>query len=85
MRRSGHNLSIPLPSCSFRQPIYYTDQMQRSLDSFCRKRSLRKSCEEEWKIEKNNKEQVQFTTLWKAPWKQYKEKRKQEGGISHEE
>ena len=35
-----------------------------------------------WKIEKNNKEQVQFTTIQKAPWKWYKEKRKQEGGIS---
>ena len=49
-RRSGHNFSIPPPSCSFLhlfsfllevafvQPINYTDQMQRSLDSFCQKR-----------------------------------------------
>ena len=37
----------------FMQPIYYSDQMQRSLDS--------------WKMEKNNREEVQFQTLRKAP------------------
>ena len=31
------------------------------------------------KIVKNSKEQVQFTTLWKALQKWYKEKRKKEG------
>jgi len=38
-----------------------------------------------WKIEKNNKEQVQFRKLQNAPWKRYKGKQKQEGGIFHKE
>ena len=41
-----------------------------------------KDVKRKWYIQKNNKEQVQFTTIQKAPWKWYKEKRKQEGGIS---
>lgn len=41
-----------------------------------------KGVKRKWKIQKNNKEKVQFTTIQKAPWKQYKEKRKQEAGIS---
>ena len=42
------------------QPINYTDQMQRSLDSFCQKKVANaKVVKRKWKIEKNNKEQEQ--------------------------
>ena len=84
MRRSLHNLSIPLPSCSFRQPIIQI-RCRDPWIVFAEKGRCTKVVKKKWKIERNNKEQVQFTTLWKAPWKQYKEKRKHEGGISHEE
>ena len=72
------------------QPIYHTDQMQKSLDScaFAEKGRRTKVVKRKWKIEKNNTEQVQFTTLWhygRLPrsWR-YKEKLKQ-GGIFHKE
>ena len=34
------------------QPIYYTDQIQRCLDSFFRKSLLSKICEEEMEVQK---------------------------------
>ena len=68
MGRSGHNLNVFLPSCLFlhlfcilsevAQPIYCTDQMQRSLDSFFRKRSPPKSCE----VEMEDREKQQRTS-----------------------
>ena len=95
MRRSGHNLSIPLQSCSF-LCLFCFLLVKRlvcatySLDSrtFAEKGRRTKVVKRKWKIEKNNKEQVQFTTLrhYRRPpggwW--YKEKLNQ-GGIFHKE
>ena len=53
------------------------DQMQRCLDNVFRKRPLPKICEEEiWKIENNDKEEVQFQILQKVPaWRAYEERK----------
>ena len=62
-------VSFSFASGPFMQPIYYTDQVQRSLDSFffsekgCRPKFVQRT----WKMEKNNKQEVQFQTLHKAP------------------
>ena len=100
MRRSGHNLSIPLPSCSFLHLFGFLLEVAHLCNLLliiiqirCRDPWIvfaEKGCranvmKRKWKIEKNNKEQVQFRTLRNAPWKGYKGKRKQEGGIVHKE
>ena len=98
MRRSGHNLSIPLPSCLFLGLLCFLLEVAHLCDLLiiqirCRdpwivlakKGYCAKVVNREWKIEKNNKEQVQYRALQNAPWKRYKGKEKQEGGIFHKE
>ena len=101
MRRSGHNLSIiivPQPSCSFLRLFCFLLEVARLCNIliiqircrdprivFAEKGCHAKVVKRKWKIEQNNKEQVQFRTLQNAPWKRYKGKQKQGGGIFHKE
>ena len=72
-----YSLNISFASGSSMQPINYTDEIQRCLDSFFRKRSpLKLFVKRNWKIEKNNKEEVQFKTLQKALVQRVYEERK---------
>ena len=100
MRRSGHNLSIPPQSCSFLHLFCFVLEVAHLCDLliiiiqircrdpwivFAEKGCRAQVVKRKWKIEKNYKEQVQFRTLWNAPWKRDKGKQKQEGGIFHKE
>ena len=77
MGRSVHSLNISFASGSSMQPIYYTDQIQRCLDSFFQEKvTLKIFVKRNWKIKKNNKEEVQFNTLQKALGKRVYEERK---------
>ena len=87
MRRSRHNLGMPPPSCSFLHLFCFLLEVARLCNLFiiqirCRNPRIvfaekgrgTKIVRRKWKIEKNNKEQVQFTTI--------KWKREHEGAIS---
>ena len=77
---------MPLPSCSFLHLFCFLLEVAHLCNLFIIQISCRnpwivfaekgrrtKVVRRKWKIEKNNKEQVQFTTIWK---------RKHEGAIS---
>ena len=99
LRRSGHNFSIPPPSCSFLHLFSFLLEVAHSCNLliiqircrdpwivFAKKGCQRKSCEEEMEDwEKQQRTSTEFRTLQNAPWKRYKGKEKQEGGIFHKE
>ena len=105
MWRTGQNLSITSPSClglrlfCFLLKVAHLCDLQYLLLIQIRCRNPRiafaeKGCrvkvvKRKWKIGKNNKEQVQFTTLWhngRLPRsRRYEEKLTQEKGIFRKE